>query len=69
MDEVCEELDDFGGSSVMDESRSDSSCLVHFLGLPGAPLVLNLHGNDKLRQREHPLLSPEHRSFRVPRYR
>jgi hypothetical protein len=44
-----------------------SSCSrARFLGLPGAPSSLNLHVNDRPRQREQPLFSPEHLSFRVP---
>lgn len=64
--EKCEELEDPIRSSRFGKSRSGSSCRARFLGLPGAPLSLNLQVNVKLRQREQPLFSPEHLSFRAP---
>ena len=65
-DESCEELEDPVRSPLFGQSLSGSACRVCFLGLPGAPLSLNLQVKDKLRQREQPLFSPEHRSFRAP---
>lgn len=52
-------------SELVRSSRPVSS-RSRFLGLPGAPSSLNLQGMDRPRQREHPLFSPEHLSFRAP---
>ena len=63
--EICE-LEDPVRSTLC---ASWSCSRARFLGLPGAPSSLNLHVNDSPRQREQPLFSPEHLSFRAPVYR
>lgn len=65
-EEKLDELENDVRSSLFGKVRTWVSCRIRFLGLPGAPLSLNLHGNAKLRQREHPVFSPEHLSFRAP---
>ncbi|KAJ5732275.1 hypothetical protein N7493_003756 [Penicillium malachiteum] len=62
----CDELDDAVRSRLAKESIPPVSCRNRFLGLPGAPLSLNLQGNDSDLHLEQPLLSPEHLSLRAP---
>ncbi|KAJ5703122.1 hypothetical protein N7488_010670 [Penicillium malachiteum] len=62
----CDELDDAVRSRLTKESIAAVSCRSRFLGLPGAPLSLNLQGNDSDLHLEQPLLSPEHLSLRAP---
>jgi hypothetical protein len=67
-EEKSDELENDVRSSLFGKFRTWVSCRMRFRGLPGAPLSLNLHGNAKLRQREQPVFSPEHLSFRAPVY-
>ncbi|KAJ5618331.1 hypothetical protein N7528_006974 [Penicillium herquei] len=62
----CDELDDAVRSRLTKESIAAVSCRSRFLGLPGAPLSLNLQGSDSDLHLEQPLLSPEHLSLRAP---
>lgn len=64
--EKLDELENNVRSSLLGEFRIWLSCRTRFLGLPGAPLSLNLQGSDNPRQRTQPVFSPEHLSFRAP---
>jgi hypothetical protein len=68
VEEKCEEVENPVRSFSFGKSRSGSSCRTRFLGLPGAPFSLNLQVNANPLQREQPLFSPEHLSFRDPMY-
>jgi hypothetical protein len=65
-EEKLEELENDVRCSLFGKFWTWVSCRIRFLGLPGAPLSLNLQGNARLRQREQPVFSPEHLSFRAP---
>ncbi|KAJ5729573.1 uncharacterized protein N7483_004081 [Penicillium malachiteum] len=66
-EENCDELDDDAvRSRLVKVSMPVCSCRSRFLGLPGAPLSLNLQGNDSDLHLEQPVLSPEHLSLRAP---
>lgn len=57
------EIDD---SEVLPGSLLEARRYFRFLGLPGTPLSWKLQSRDAFKQREQPLLSPEHLSLRAP---